>query len=82
MMIKHGWKPFLSTMYPISGPTREGGIWCLGRFTGKTNRKNFNNFIKNGKYETYETISNKFKYYDIINKNLSRNRGDYRNIKK
>ncbi len=82
MMIKYGWKPFLSTMYPISGPTREGGIWCLGRFTGKTDRKNFNKFIKNGKYETYETITNKFKYYDIINKNLSTNRGDYRNKKK
>ena len=79
MMIKYGWKPFLSTMYPISGPTREGGIWSLGKFTGKKNTKKFNTFIKNGKNETYDTIINKFKYYDYINKDLNTNRGDYRN---
>ena len=41
IMIKHGWKPFLSTMYPISGPTREGGIWCLGKFEEKVFPKIF-----------------------------------------
>ena len=79
IMIKHGWKPFLSTMYPISGPTREGGVWALGTFTGKKNTKKFNALIKNGKNETYESIVNKFKYYDYINKDLDTIRGDYRN---
>ena len=79
IMIKHGWKPFLSTMYPISGPTREGGIWCLGKFEGKSISKNFQSLIKNGKHETYESIIHKFKYYDNINKNLNPDRGDYRN---
>ena len=78
-MIKHGWKPFLSTMYPISGPTREGGVWALGTFTGNKNTKKFNALIKNGKNETYESIVNKFKYYDYINKDLDTIRGDYRN---
>ena len=82
MMIKHGWKPFLSTMYPISGPTREGGIWSLGVFSGNNLKKKFRNLIKNGKTESYETIINKFKYYDLINKNLNPNRGDYRNKSK
>ena len=34
---------------------------------------------KNGKNETYESIVNKFKYYDYINKDLDTIRGDYRN---
>ncbi len=79
IMMKYGWEPFLTTMYPISGPTREGGIWCLGSFKGKKNLKNFNKIIKNGKRETYETLKFKLKYYDIINKKLNPHRGDYRN---
>ena len=42
-MIKYG-GTFLSDV-SISGPTREGGIWCLGRFTGRL-IENFNKFIK------------------------------------
>ena len=34
-MIKHGWMPILTTSYPITGPTRKGGIYCIGRYTGK-----------------------------------------------
>ena len=81
IMIKHGWRPFLSTMYPISGPTREGGIWSLGVFGGKRVAKNFYSLIKNGKRETYQSIIHKFKYYDLMNKNLNPDRGDYRNKK-
>ena len=79
MMIKHGWKPFLTTLFPISGPTREGGIWSLGIFTGKKSKKNFKDLIKNGKRESYESLINKYKYYDLINKKIDPNRGDYRN---
>tara|TARA_B100000795_G_scaffold245310_1_gene210386 strand:+ start:541 stop:843 length:303 start_codon:yes stop_codon:yes gene_type:complete len=79
MIIKHGWKPFLTTLFPISGPTREGGIWCLGFFTGKKSKKNFKDLIKNGKRESYESLINKYKYYDLINKKIDTSRGDYRN---
>lgn len=78
MMIKHGWKPLETTMFPISGPTREGGIWCIGEFHGKKVSKNFKFLIKNGKRESFKSIKSKFNYYDLINKNINPNRGDYR----
>ena len=82
MMIKYGWIPQETTMYPISGPTREGGIWCIGKFNKKLSNNEFLKLIKNGKRETYKSVLSKLKYYDIINKSLNPERGDYRNIKK
>jgi|TARA_B100000787_G_C16182707_1_gene292807 hypothetical protein len=34
-MIKHGWIPFLTTQYPIYGPTRLPGCSAYGRFSSK-----------------------------------------------
>ena len=31
IMVKYGFEPFLTTKYPITGPTRENTIFCLGR---------------------------------------------------
>tara|TARA_B100001123_G_C15232465_1_gene995712 strand:+ start:306 stop:1238 length:933 start_codon:yes stop_codon:yes gene_type:complete len=66
IMMKHGWKPFLTTKYPICGPTRKGGYFCFGRFVGNKIRKQFKKSIDYGKNETFETIKYKLKYYDYI----------------
>lgn len=68
IMIKFGWKPFLTTKFPITGPTRENTIFCLGKFKGKKVSKNFKNLIKFGKKETYSDILFKLKYYDYLSK--------------
>ena len=75
MMIKHGWKPILSTLYPISGPTREGTNWVIGTFQGvnKNIKKKLNYLIKNGKNESYETMKHYFLFYDVINKDINPN---------
>ncbi|XYI03925.1 class I SAM-dependent methyltransferase [Sorangium sp. So ce1128] len=31
LMVKHGWQPLFTTDAPLCGPTRPGGIYCLGR---------------------------------------------------
>lgn len=31
LMRKHGWQPLWTTARPICGPTRPGGVYCLGR---------------------------------------------------
>jgi 2-polyprenyl-3-methyl-5-hydroxy-6-metoxy-1,4-benzoquinol methylase len=67
-MIKHGFNPFLTTKYPITGETRENTIFCLGRFEGKKISKNFKSLIKNGKRETYEDVVYKLKYHDYLAK--------------
>ena len=64
IMIKHGWSPIISTSYPITGPSRKGGIYCIGRFVGKKN--NINNLIKMGKRESVETVEHRFKYFDYL----------------
>jgi 2-polyprenyl-3-methyl-5-hydroxy-6-metoxy-1,4-benzoquinol methylase len=70
MMIKHGWTPFLTTQYPIYGPTRLPGYSAYGRFSSKKpNIKSFKKIIKNGKKETVESVKYRFKYFEYINKN-------------
>ena len=82
ILMKHGWEPILSTYYPISGPTRKGTNWVIGRFKGKNKFKNiFKKMIKNGKRETFETIKHHFKFYEKINKNVNPN-NDYLSQKK
>ena len=66
IMIKYGFEPFLTTKYPISGETRQGTIFCLGRYKGQKISKNFKNLIKNGKRETYDDIYYKLRYYDYL----------------
>lgn len=64
MMIKYGWAPIISTSYPITGPSRSGGIYCIGRFTGKPN--NVNKLINLGMRETVDSVIHKFKYFDYL----------------
>ena len=66
MMIKHGWKPFLTTKYPICGPTREGGFFCFGKYVGKKIQKNLKKVISYGKRETFESVVHKLKYFDYL----------------
>lgn len=66
LMLKYGWQPFLTTKYPITGPTRQGTIFCLGRYLGNNNIKKFKNLIKSGKKETYLDLKYKLKYYDYL----------------
>ena len=82
IMIKYGWEPLETTMFPISGPTREGGIWCIGKFKKKIPNKKFLELIKLGKRETIKSMISKLKYYDKINEDINPFRGDYRNKKK
>ena len=71
IMIKYGWEPFLTTKYPITGPTRQNTIYCLGRFKGESIKKNFKKAIKFGKKETFDDIFFKLKYYNYLAKNSS-----------
>ena len=66
IMMKHGWEPFLTTKYPICGPTRRGGYFCFGKYKGNFIRKKFKKAIRYGKNETFETIKYKLKYYDYL----------------
>ncbi len=68
IMIKHGWKPFLTTKYPVTGPSRPNTQFCFGKFVGNKQIKKFRNLITNGKKETYLDIIYKLKYHDFIAK--------------
>ena len=68
IMRKYGFEPFLTTKYPLTGPSRPGTQFCIGRYKGNKIKKIFKNLIKNGKRETYLDIIYKLKYYDKINK--------------
>ena len=68
ILIKYGFEPFLTTKYPITGPTRANSIFCIAKYKGKKISKNFKNLIKNGKKETFEDVKYKLKYYDYLAK--------------
>ena len=68
IMIKYGWEPFLTTKYPITGPTRENTIFCLGKYKGKKVSNNFQDLVKHGKKETFEDIKYKLMYHDYLAK--------------
>ena len=69
MMIKHGFIPLLTTSYPITGPTRKGGIYTIGI---KKNKKiNLKKIINSGKKESLGTVIYKYKYFNKIYKDNS-----------
>ncbi len=70
MMRKYGWEPFLTTKFPITGPTRPNTQFCIGRYKGNKIKKNYKNLIKNGKRETYLDLLYKFRYHDYLAKNI------------
>lgn len=64
IMIKYGFEPFLTTSFPITGPTRKGGIYTIGI---KKNKKiNLKKLINLGKKESVSTVIHKYKYYNKI----------------
>ena len=67
-MVKYGFEPFLTTKYPITGPTRENTIFCLGRYKGSKVSKNFKKLVSYGKKETYSDIEYKLRYHDYLSK--------------
>jgi len=66
MMIKHGWNPLLTTDEPICGPTRPGGIYCLGKVANIPDEESFLSIIASGKRETPEEIMKKFDELDKV----------------
>ena len=66
-MIKHGWIPIITTSYPITGPTRKGGIYCVGKYVGKNKtNKELRFLISSGKKESFDSVDYRFKYHDYI----------------
>ena len=64
IMIKHDFKPIISTDFPITGPTRKGGIYTIG--IKQKNKTDIKRLIKMGKRETPMSIIYKHKYYNKI----------------
>jgi len=48
-MIKHGWKPLITTTELICGPTRVGNGYCIGRVCDIPSKENFLKLIDSGK---------------------------------
>ena len=40
ILIKYGFRPILTTKYPITGATRQGTIFCIAKYEGKKIKKN------------------------------------------
>ena len=64
IMIKFGFNPVFSTSYPITGPTRKGGIYTIG--IKKRNKVNLMKIISSGKRESTDSVIYKYKYYNKI----------------
>ena len=39
IMRKYGFEPFLTTKYPLTGPSRPGTQFCIGRYKGNKKKK-------------------------------------------
>ena len=63
-MIKFGFNPIFSTSYPITGPTRKGGIYSIG--VKKDNKVDLKKIISFGKRESTNSVIYKYKYYNKI----------------
>ncbi len=66
MMIKHGWEPVLTTDDPICGPTRPGGIFCMGRVSDIPDEKRFFSIIDAGKRDSIDETLARFDRLDSI----------------
>jgi len=64
IMMKHGFEPILSTSFPITGPTRKGGIYTIG--IKKEIKINLRKIVSYGKKETPMSVIYKYKYFDKI----------------
>jgi 2-polyprenyl-3-methyl-5-hydroxy-6-metoxy-1,4-benzoquinol methylase len=66
MMIKYGFEPILSTSYPITGPTRKGGIYTIG--IKKDKKIKLEKIITNGKRESVSSVVHKYKFFNETHK--------------
>ena len=64
MMIKHGFEPILTSSYPITGPTRKGGIYTIG--IKKRTKINLKKLISLGKRESTQSVIFKYKHYNKV----------------
>lgn len=64
MMIKNGFEPILTTSYPITGPTRQGGIYAIG--IKKKNKINLRKIIRFGKKESANSVIYKYKFFNKL----------------
>ena len=62
-MLRHGWKPILRTDEELTGPTRKGGIFCLGKSIKILNKISM---LKDSQvyFEKSEDVINKFNVHD------------------
>ena len=69
MMIKHGWKPVLTTGEALTGPieSRKGTIFCLGVKTEKKSNSEFVSYIEHNK----ENISDILLQFEELDKKWS-----------
>ncbi|WP_199189598.1 class I SAM-dependent methyltransferase [Trinickia dabaoshanensis] len=56
LMRKHGWEPILSTDEPLTGPTRPGGVYVLGRAAEPMSAAAFAAAAREGAAEEMATI--------------------------
>ena len=71
MMIKYGWEPILTTDELITGATRPGGIYCLGRLATPPSHDEFMELISAGKRELPSEVIKRFDRLDKIKGVLS-----------
>ena len=64
ILLKYGWEPILTTDEPICGPSRPGGIYCLGKLNKKLPKSNIKDIIRSGKRETPNEVLAKFDELD------------------
>ena len=63
MMMKHGWKPFLTTNEEIYGSTRPGAFTSMGKLEKYFKKEDFKEILKNKK-EDYIEVIKKFDDHD------------------
>lgn len=66
LMQKHGWQPLWSTSNPLCGPTRPGGVYCLGRASSVLSDDALLNLIKSGKREDFTDLKAKTEVLDGV----------------
>jgi SAM-dependent methyltransferase len=64
IMQKHGWEPIFATDKELCGPTRPGGIFCLGRATQIPSKEGFQELIRPGQGEKATDVLARFDELD------------------
>jgi SAM-dependent methyltransferase len=73
LMRKHGWQPILSTDEPLSGPTRPGGIYILGRACEPLSMDSIHQQIKHGARDSLDETRRKLCHLKGVNIGIDTN---------